>query len=403
MLKLGRRGTAPIAVLAILLASTGAAVATPVVVDAADVDPDSPFYGLERLGERIRMVSDDDQMKERWGEYQRMINRGKGLAYREILGEFKEKMQNVPPGDVEAKMEVVQWMQEKMPEVGLAEIKLARDFSSDMMNLVNAPEAIEELKNELSLLKELEENFQNATPEMRENILARLRLIVERLQDIVRQLKIQLPRGLNQYFDIDNMLVDVDVNINVRVNARKWWPRPDNAEMVFKEKLEEVEGLFAEIQAKLDGAPENIPGRQAAETQHQLGGEALDDAYDEAEADNYEMAIFSLHIAWVHLQNADRILEHAEEWEQKFSNQWNAWRKGWENIKQVWIENGIGPKIPKDLENLKQIREQWKEQLEGMREQWKEQWQNIHRGRLGFSPLNPLGANLLNQWREQNQ
>lgn len=405
MLKLDKRGIAPAIVIVILLASAGAGVATPVVVDAIDVDPDSPFYGLERLGEKIRMVSDDDQMKERWGEYQRMVNRGKGLIYKEILAEFREKMQSLPPDNVGAKMEVVQWMQKQMPGVGLAKIKLAEDFAQSVMSLVKEPETIQALENEIYTLKELEENFRNSAPEMRENLLARLQLMVEQLKDIVRQLKIQLPKSLSQYFEIDNMLLDVDVDIDVHVNIRKWWPRPENAEMVFKEKLGEVEELFAEIQAKLEGLPENILGRQAAETQHQLGGSALDDAYEEADAGNYARAIFSLHKAWVHLQNAERILEHAEEWEQRFSHQWNEWRKGWENIKQSLIENRIGSKIPKNLENLKQARELWKEQLETMREQWKErweeQWEKQFKQQVEERGENQLGNHWSDVWRRQ--
>ncbi|GAI08979.1 unnamed protein product, partial [marine sediment metagenome] len=103
-----QKGIAAITAVIIVAASIGAGVATPVIVDAADVDPDSPFYGLERLGEQIRMVGGEDQMKERWGEYVSLVNRGKGLAYRSILETFVEKMHDVVPGDVETKQEIVQ-------------------------------------------------------------------------------------------------------------------------------------------------------------------------------------------------------------------------------------------------------------------------------------------------------
>jgi hypothetical protein len=95
MRKLGQRGVAALTAVVIIAVSTGAAVATPVVVDAADVDPDHPLYALERLGERIRRVGDDDQMQERFEEYQRMVMKGKALKYRAIHTEFREKMEAV--------------------------------------------------------------------------------------------------------------------------------------------------------------------------------------------------------------------------------------------------------------------------------------------------------------------
>ena len=132
MLGSEQRGVASIIAVIIVATSVGAGMATPVVVDAVNVDPDSPFYGIERLGERIRMIGDEDQMIERWGEYVRMVNRGKGLVYKEILEEYWEKMQSVAPENVETKREILQWMQEQMPEIELVRIKLAKDFAHNL-------------------------------------------------------------------------------------------------------------------------------------------------------------------------------------------------------------------------------------------------------------------------------
>ncbi|MDI6883845.1 MAG: hypothetical protein QMD00_01710 [Hadesarchaea archaeon] len=114
MLRLDQRGIAVVAVVVIIVASTGVSVATPVVVDAIDVDPDHPLYGLERLGERIRMVGDEDQMKERCVEAYRMYGKGLVEKYKDIFEEFMSKAEvHVKKPDIKA------WMQEHSTEVGV--------------------------------------------------------------------------------------------------------------------------------------------------------------------------------------------------------------------------------------------------------------------------------------------
>ena len=371
MERLGKKGIAPIIVLTILLMSTGAAIATPVVVDAVGVDPDSPLYGLGRLGERIRMASDEEQMKKRWGEYSRMVNRGKGLEYQSILEEFQEKMESVAPSDAEAKKEIVRWMQEQMLGIGLVELKLAKQFSQDLKKqMANIPGAIRELENETEVLERLENQFPNASPELQENILARLRLITQELQLIARQLGNQPPRGLRNYFHIDNMMIDLDIRMNIHAKNDNWRPTPENAVEFFNAKLGEFNEKLTEIQVKLEGAPENAPGRQAAERQVELAVKLRDNAVEANNSDNVKKAILLLRTAYIHLNNADKILEHADEWEKKFSEQWKDWKKGWENIKPRLLEN----------EKWKEIQKNFQEYIKDIREQWKEQWKNQKRG-----------------------
>ena len=113
MFGLDQRGVAVVTVVIVVVVSTSVGVATPVVVDVVDVDPDSLFYGLERLGEQIRMVGDEDQMKERCTEACRMYERGKAVQYIEIFEEFMEKAEPlVEKPDIKA------WMEEHIHEVG---------------------------------------------------------------------------------------------------------------------------------------------------------------------------------------------------------------------------------------------------------------------------------------------
>ncbi|MEM2600488.1 MAG: hypothetical protein QXE29_01940, partial [Candidatus Hadarchaeales archaeon] len=72
------RGIAPLIAVVVIVTALGTSTAIPVAASVADVDPDHPLYSLKRIGERIRGLSDVEQMKLRWQEYQKMVEKGKG-------------------------------------------------------------------------------------------------------------------------------------------------------------------------------------------------------------------------------------------------------------------------------------------------------------------------------------
>jgi len=334
MTGLGKAGIAAAVVLVIVAASIGGAMATPMIVDAIGAPPDSPLYGLKRLGERIRMASDEEQMKMRWEEYLQMVNKGKGLEYSVILEEFREKMKSVAPADAEAKKEVVQWMQEQMPGMGLVELKLANEFSIKSRKFMeNAPGYMEALENVIKILKSLEEQYLNGTPELRENILARLRLIMEQLRMMVGHFKGQLSRELNRYFDIDNLLIDAGIDANIHAGGKwgpwgdngRWRPSFENAAGVFSDRLVEFNARLAETQTKLQGTPENTPGRQAVESQIELAVKLRNNAIAENNAGNVEKAVLILKAAFAHLDCAGRLLDQVSEWRPEFPLSWVPW------------------------------------------------------------------------------
>jgi len=360
-----QRGIAAITAVIIVAASIGAGVATPVVVDAVDVDPDSPFYGLERLGERIRMIGDGDQMKERWGEYARLVERGKGLDRKGILEEFVEKMRDVVPGDVETRQEIVQWMQEQMPEIGMVQLRLCKELCLRLkQDLANTPEA-EWIENCIRECENCEQNW--ATLELREKIRARLRLIMERIENIANRYRAQIhrPMDVDMYFDIDNVLFDVDVTANVEINISVETP-PDLSE-AFENKLEEFNTLLAEVQIMLEGAPENAPGEHAAERLVEVAIYHKDKAVAAYGEGKTRRALALVHAAKVHLSNAKMILEHADEWEPEFATQWYTWRARWENIKQEWIGENIWENIVGNYNRYAgMVRERWEEEKHKM-------------------------------------
>lgn len=356
-----QKGIAAITAVIIVAASIGAGVATPVIVDAADVDPDSPFYGLERLGEQIRMVGGEDQMKERWGEYVSLVNRGKGLAYRSILETFVEKMHDVVPGDVETKQEIVQWMQEQMPRVGMVQLRLCKEICQQLkQDLDNTPEA-EWIENCIRECENFEENWD--THELRTQIQARLRLIRERIKNVMNIYRAQIhkPMDVDVYFDIDNVLVDVDVtaNVEIDINAENL---PDLSE-AFENKLKEFNTLLAEVQIMLEGAPENAHGKHAVERLVEVAINLKDKAVAAYGEGKTRRALALIHAAKVHLGNAEMILEHADEWEPELATQWNTWRNQWENMKQEWTGEGIWENIIENYHRYAEtVRKRWEEE-----------------------------------------
>jgi len=356
----------------VIAASMGAAVATPVIVDVADVDPDHPLYGLERLGERIRMASVEDQMKERWGEYSRLAGRAKGLEYRRVLEEFVQRMREVVPGDIAAKQDIVRWMQEQMPGIGLVQLRLQEELAERLReDLADLPEIREEIENEIDEIENMIEMLPGATPELRENIRAHLRLIREKLENIARRYRERV-RPVNVYFDIDNVLVDVDITVNVenKINVI----RPPNWAAGFENALDEFEHLLLEVQAMLEGTPENAPGRRAAERLVEVAIEHENKAVTAYEENRTRNALALIHAAKMHLLNAKMILERASEWEPKFRGEWMRWKHQWRNFVKPIIEN-----LGEQIENL--IKEVWEsvpenwEENENMMQEWQEKWQ----------------------------
>jgi len=203
-----------------------------------------------------------------------------------------------------------------------------------------------------------------ASPELRENIRAHLRLIRERLENMVERHRFRIRGPVFVYLDIDNILVDVDITVNVEVRifgiGPPWLP------VDFEEKLEEFENELAEVQAKLEGAPENTPGRHAAERLVEVAIRLKDNAVTAYEENKVRRALALIHAAKIHLRNAERILDHASEWEPRFREEWIWWRHHWENMRQEWMEEGIWENILENWEQfIENIRHEWRERMQG--------------------------------------
>jgi hypothetical protein len=334
-MKFGQSGVAVVAVVIIVAASMGVGVATPVVASTRGVQPDSPLYGLSRLGESIRRVNDADQMKLRWGEYQQMVAKGKGLEYQAILNEFMDKMDNVidkMPDNVAAKRDIIEWMQQQVHAVNDVRLGIMKEACEGIKGeLENQPEvgaSVEVMENEIENYKlELE----NASPEQTDNIGALVYLIRDRIESIIEDQHLTR-RPTIVFIDIDNAVIDIDTTIKAQDNIPK-----ENLIAVFEQRLSKFENeLENKIQPKLENLPENAHQRTAIEA---LVNNAikLENSAIQAENENkLGRALGLLNASNVLLGNADRILDSIT---------------GYVENVQHFVDNGF----PQEYQRLSQI------------------------------------------------
>lgn len=311
------RGIAPLIAAVVMVAAMGTATAVPVAASVANVDPDHPLYSLKRVGERIRGLGATEQMKLRWAEYQRMVEKGKELQYREILQEFVDKLNSVAPYDVTTKQEIVRWMQQQMPGIGEVQLKLAELAAGEN----------EELRAQIENLRAYW--WEKRDPEL---LRAGLNHFRERLR---------WREGLEKYLKVDNLLEQAQNRFCVQENLearRELW------ENRLLDRFEELQGEFEDLRMEVEGmlevAPENLPGRVAAQRLLELALKEENLAQYFHDQRIYGRGVGLMTSAVMHLRNAERILEHAREWEPEHAQLWQEWRETWEDlrteIRELW-------------------------------------------------------------------
>jgi len=313
MRKLDKKGVAAVTLVIIAAASMGAAMATPLIVDAADVDPDSPFYGLERLGERIQRVGDEDQMKERWGEYQRMVAKGKGVGYQAILEEFRDEMGKIlesMPENVNAKKDIILWMQRELPGIGEVRLDMLQEVCERVReNVWEHPEIGTSIQGIIGELENLRREIPTAAPEQMEQVRARTQILWGRMGEITERCQYQ---KRHVYENIDNILVNIGVTINAEVNITIAAP-PIDLSARFDEKLAEFDGKLAEVQTKIGELQENSYLKSVVEALVSRAATLRDQAVG-LKTTNPRLALSLLFRANVLLNQAEMIIEHAAEW-----------------------------------------------------------------------------------------
>jgi len=220
---LGSRGLARpgIVIVATMLALVGGTVVAPVLASAANVDPDSPFYGLKRLGEQIRGVSKEEQLKLRWQEFNSMAAKSKGVHFKWILEEFGQKMRDViesAPNNVEAKQELIRWMQQQMPGVGEIRLRLMGWAHERLKGeLENLPEAAPMVKSIGDEIEEIQKSLPGATEDEMEQIMARLQKVDERIKALMLKYGGRTRGWVKDYLEVDNLVEYIGVKIRANV------------------------------------------------------------------------------------------------------------------------------------------------------------------------------------------
>jgi len=343
-MKMGEKGIAPLVAAVVLVAALGSATAVPVAVSAANVDPDHPLYSLKRVGERIRGLSTVEQMKLRWAEYQRMVEKGKGLQYQSVLKEFVDKLNSVAPSDAPAKQEIVRWMQEQLPGIGEVQLKLALQAAGDNQQLRA------EIQEQLISWRERKDV---------EALRARLNHFRERA------------RMEERYRKVDELFENICIKTRIQENLRLAENRLSER---FEELRETFENLKLEVEAMLAGAPENLPGRVAAERLYQLALKEESLTFHARDLGLLGRAVGLMTSAVVHLKNAERILEHAQEWEPEHAQLWQEWKEEWQEIKPQ-----IQSLWESVAENWEQYKERIKAQIQSLRESAAENWEQYRK------------------------
>jgi hypothetical protein len=146
----------------------------------------------------------------------------------------------------------------------------------------------------------------------------------------------------------------------------------------FENELEKFDASLAEVQAMLQGAPENALGRRAVERLIEVADSLRDRAVAAYGENRGRAALALIYSAQVHLDRAKMILEHASEWEPEFKAQWSKWKETWENMRQEWKEaweNFAPPTEHATLGQLQPFLHNFGKPGEPLTQQWQEMWQ----------------------------
>jgi len=220
-------------------------------VDVADVDPDHPLYGLERLGERIRMVGDEDQMKERLGEFMAMVKKGIGKDYAAVMEEFRGKWKELvvdkPVDDAERKV-LLEWMKERKHDLTEAQIELTRELLAEFKEDKIPTEIAELIKEKREKFEALVKKIKAATTdEDREAAIRELKKAVieqiERFKDNAPLVLDEVKKCIRTCEVSYTVSVEVKIEIEIGVDI--------DVEAKFESDLASLENLYAQHKAEM--------------------------------------------------------------------------------------------------------------------------------------------------------
>ncbi|MEM2508360.1 MAG: DUF5667 domain-containing protein [Candidatus Hadarchaeales archaeon] len=269
---LGEHGFAAVAVV-IVLVSVGAGMATPVIVDSIDVNPDSPLYGLERIGERIResfaggQQMDISLAKERTAELELMVRRQKAERYAWLADEIAERLEKATERTAEnvglvRAMEAVQTHtrrletlleNENLPEKARLAVSFALCRSSAVMGVLSEVQARVEARERIrERIREMREEFADLKKEAEENL--RMNLPIEPALH-----RVHMMVATRLMARIENIIVVKPENAENLAELIQRRLEEALANCTDNQLIEEVLEKLAEYREKLENIRENMP------------------------------------------------------------------------------------------------------------------------------------------------
>jgi hypothetical protein len=381
------KGIAPLMIAVIVIVAGGASVATPVAVDSIDVDPDSPLYALERLGERIKGVSDVSAMKERFIEFSRMCDKGKGSQFLHIQDEVETLYGKLPEPK---KAEVAGWLKTQETRVAKNRVLLLKEAALKLGEELKGTTAAVEVEK---VAGDLEACSQEVSTKP-EEVQARIELLKQKLESLRVAHPARVKPEVVKALEAERKVGDFEVKVRAEVAARVEAPPVD-----LQKELGELELRLAEIKAKLELAPK-VAGGKAAEALVREAEEHRDKALKAAEDNKVRIGL--IHSAKVLLGRAEKILDHAIDWENEHAEDWTEYKRAEsvleQRIEKLKTENvevlksvqaltavaiGIRENIQKTLEavqpRLKEEENEYAKKLEEARTAVAEGYENLRR------------------------
>jgi len=389
------RGIAPLVVVVIVAAVAGGSVAAPVAVDTIDVNPDSPLYALERLGERIKRVDDVSLMKERFTEFSKMCDKGKGSQFLRIQEETEtlyDKLQNTLPET--KKVEVANWLQAQEVRMAKNKVQLLKEAALRLKEELKGTVAENEVAKVVEDLQQCSQEVATNT----EEVQARIELLKQKVENLrtpyVARVRLQTVKAL----EAGKKVGDFEIAVKAEVAKVKTPPTLD-----FQKELSEFDTKLAEIKAKLELAPQ-VAGWKAAEELVREAEEHRDKALEAAE-DN-KVPIGLIYSAKVLLERAEKILDHAIDWENEHAENWTEYEKA-ENLLEQRIEKlktenaeAFSVEALKVAENIRNIVGKTQARLrEVENEHDRKLGEALTAAREGYENLRAGLADALRQWR----
>jgi hypothetical protein len=336
------KGIAPLVIAVIVVVAGGASAAIPVAVDSIDVDPDSPLYALERLGERIKGVSDVSAMKERFMEFSRMCDKGKGADFQHIYNEFsstyEKLMQKLPDAE---KAKILEWAAQQEARMVKNRIQLLKQVAIELKKSLKGTSEEVVLENVIQELDACTREVETKVAEVK----SKLELLKQKVQEIKESRpRIYVDTKANIAATIEQSSQTKELEIRAEAEERKS-VKVEN----LLEEYQQFDSELAEIEAKLQLAP-MVAGGKAARRLVEEAKKHRNMSESALKENRLGAAAGLLHVAEELLGRAQMILDHATEWEKEHASQWRAYQNACSKIEEKLKEWGkVG------LENLRAL------------------------------------------------